>query len=159
MVTAPPARASAPPPAAQNKQPAKKPVAEKPAVEKPKVESPAPVTPAAASNDIDPAFGAFQRGYFLTAFREASKRAGEANDLKSMTLLGELYAAGLGVQANDQKAAEWYRLAADRGDPDAMFALAMFNFGGRGGLRDRNAAADNQRERNNSRGSKHLHRD
>jgi TPR repeat protein len=48
-----------------------------------------------------------------------------------MTLLGELYANGLGVERNDKKAAEWYRLAADRGDRDAMFALGMFSLGGR----------------------------
>ena len=42
-----------------------------------------------------------------------------------MTLLGELYSNGLGVAQNDLKAAEWYKLAADRGDREAMFALAM----------------------------------
>ena len=40
-----------------------------------------------------------------------------------------------------QKAAEWYQLAADRGDRDAMFALAMFRIGGRGGPKDRDEAA------------------
>ena len=38
------------------------------------------------------------------------------------------------------KAAEWYRLAADRGDREAMFALAMF-VGGRGGPQDRGESA------------------
>ncbi len=33
-----------------------------------------------------------------------------------MTLLGELYANGLGVPQDDKKAAEWYKLAAARGD-------------------------------------------
>ena len=58
-----------------------------------------------------------------------------------MTLLGELYAGGLGVPQNDAKAAEWYKLAADRGDRDAMFALAMLRLQGRAGPRDRDAAA------------------
>ena len=51
-----------------------------------------------------------------------------------MTLLGELYANGLGVALDDTKAAEWYRIAANRGDSDAMFALAIFNIAGRAGL-------------------------
>jgi TPR repeat protein len=118
----------------------KKPPAKKPGTEKPKPASP-PAPPSTTDNDLDLAYGAYQRGYFLTAFREATKRAGESNDSKAMTLLGELYADGLGVPASDQKAVEWYRLAADRGDPNAMFALAMFNIGSRGGLHDRAAAS------------------
>ena len=47
-----------------------------------------------------------------------------------MTLLGELYSSGVGIPQDDTKAAEWYRLAAERGDRDAMFALAMFNMTG-----------------------------
>ena len=58
-----------------------------------------------------------------------------------MTLLGELYAGGLGVPQNDAKAAEWYKLAADRGDREAMFALGMFRLKGRAGPRDRDAGA------------------
>ena len=58
-----------------------------------------------------------------------------------MTLLGELYANGLGVPRDDAKAAEWYKLAADRGDSNAMFALAIFALNGRAGPRDRDASA------------------
>ena len=53
-----------------------------------------------------------------------------------MTLLGELYANGFGVAQNDKRAAEWYKLAAERGDREAMFQLAMFRFGGRSAARD-----------------------
>src|SRR5579883_2291440 len=94
-------------------------------------------TPAAP----DLAFGAFQRGYFLTAFALAEKRIEQDSDPKSMTLLGELYANGLGVPKDDAKAAEWYKLAAARGDSNAMFALAMFALNGRAGPRDRQASA------------------
>ena len=59
-----------------------------------------------------------------------------------MTLLGELYAGRLGVPENDAKAVESYKLAADRGDREAMFALAMFRLQGRGGPRDRDAGAE-----------------
>ncbi len=94
-----------------------------------------PAKPAAAGKadqgGVDLAYGAFQRGYYLTAFAEATKRA-QQGDPVAMTLLGELYAQGFGVGHNDGKAAEWYKLAADRGDRNAMFALAMFEIAGRG---------------------------
>jgi TPR repeat protein len=93
----------------------------------------------AAAETGDPAYGAFQRGFFLTAFNEASKRA-QQNDPRAMTLLGELYAQGLGVGRDDSKAAQWYKLAAGQGDRDAMFALAMFNIGGRAGPRNMDEA-------------------
>ena len=108
----------------------------------------AQVTPPAAApahigsrNDIDPAYGAYQRGYYLTAFQLATQRVEEKKDAKSMTLLGELYANGFGVARDDKKAADWYRLAAERGDREAMFALAMFHIGGRAGAVDREQAA------------------
>ena len=107
-----------------------------------------PATPPSASPATQPespgadlAFGAYQRGYFLTAFHEATKNVDQRQDPKAMTLLGELYANGLGVPANDVQAAKWYSLAAERGDREAMFALAMFRIGGRGGPRDGAEAA------------------
>jgi TPR repeat protein len=102
----------------------------------------APVAPVAGTSTApDLAFGAFQRGYFLTAFALAEKRIELDGDPKSMTLLGELYANGLGVAKDDTKAAEWYKLAAARGDSNAMFALAIFALNGRAGPRDRQASA------------------
>ena len=101
--------------------------------------SAAPANPNAPEPDL--AFGAFQRGYYLTAFALATKRVDEKSDPKAMTLLGELYANGFGVPQNDAKASEWYHLAAARGDREAMFALAMFRLNGRAGPRDREASA------------------
>ncbi len=88
----------------------------------------------------DLAFGAYQRGYFLTALQYATDDA-EKGNAPAMTLLGELYANGLGVPRDDTKAADWYKLAAARGDRNAMFALAMFALAGRGGPRDREQSA------------------
>jgi TPR repeat protein len=99
--------------------------------------APAPAPAPAAAAEPDLAYGAFQRGYFLTAFREATKRVDEKGDPKAMTLLGELYADGLGVPNDDKKADEWYRLAAARGDREAIFALAMFRLTGRAGQQNR----------------------
>ena len=91
--------------------------------------------PAADKSKSTLAYGAFQRGLYLTALAEASERA-QQNDPAAMTLLGELYANGLGVGRDDSKAAQWYKLAAAHGDRDAMFALAMFNLEGRAGPRN-----------------------
>ena len=103
-------------------QPAPKSPRQKP----PQQPRPPPPPAPAASEDADVAYGAFQRGLYLTAFQEATRRVDEKSDPKAMTLLGELYADGLGVPNDDKKAADWYRLAAARGDREAMFALAMF---------------------------------
>jgi TPR repeat protein len=94
-----------------------------------------------STQEPDLAYGAFQRGYFFTAFAVATKRVEEKDDVSAMTLLGELYATGLGVPQNEAKAAEWYKFAAQRGDRNAMFALAMFSLQGRAGPRDRDASA------------------
>ena len=40
-------------------------------------------------------------------------------------MLGELYSNGIGIKRDYAKAAEWYKRAADAGDREAMFALAM----------------------------------
>jgi uncharacterized protein len=96
---------------------------------------------AAGAAEPDVVYAAFQRGYYLTALALATDRVEAKKDPKAMTLLGELHAGGLGVRRDDVKAAEWYKLAADRGDRDAIFALAMFRLQGRAGPTDREAAA------------------
>ena len=131
------------PPAAS--KPAAKPkpkppaVAKKPApaaTAKPAAPPPtATVTPAPAPDDpnVDLVFGAYQRGQYKTAFDLAIKRAQENGDPKAMTMLGELYANAMGVKRDYGKAAEWYKRAADGGDREGMFALAMMRLAGRGG--------------------------
>src|SRR5262245_60178239 len=126
-----PLRKASPP--ALKQQPAHK--------EAPPTATPVPTLPAATTtapaapnpDHPDAAYGSFQRGFYLTAFAIATHRVQEQSDPKSMTLLGEIYANGYGIDRDDPKAAEWYRLAADRGDREATFALAMFKFTGRAG--------------------------
>ena len=96
--------------------------------------------PASGGPEPDVAYGAYQRGHFLTALAVATRRVNEKGDPKAMTLLGWLFASGEGVRSDDQAALSWYKLAADRGDREAMFELAMFRLRGRGGPRDRDAA-------------------
>jgi TPR repeat protein len=93
----------------------------KPATPAPTAKPAASAPASAPANDEgDAAYAAFQRGLYVTAFKEATKRAEEKSDPKAMTLLGELYADGLGVPSDDKKAAEWYKLASDRGDADQL---------------------------------------
>lgn len=91
----------------------------------------------AQAAEPDLAYGAYQRGLYQTAFREANLRL-ERNksDAAAMTLLGELYNQGLGVAADAKKAAEWYQLAARLGNPHALGALGLMAMDGRGTPKD-----------------------
>lgn len=72
---------------------------------------------------VDLAFGAYQRGYYLSAFRLALPRA-ESGDPAAQTLLAELYDRGQGIALDRKKAAIWYRFAARAGNREAQFAYA-----------------------------------
>lgn len=73
----------------------------------------------------DAAFGAFQRGLYLTALDLALPRA-EKGDAAAQTLVAEIYARGLGVRRDDKKAAELYEKAADQGVAAAKFEYALY---------------------------------
>ncbi len=72
----------------------------------------------------DPAYGAFQRGLFVTARNLALPRA-EAGDAAAQTLLGEIYSRGLGVAVDQTEAEKWYAMAAEQGNPEALFRHAL----------------------------------
>lgn len=82
-----------------------------------------PLTVLPESDKIDYAYGAFQRGLYLSAFAIALEHArkGEAT---AQTLVGYIYANGLGVPQDVKEAATWYALAAEGGDTSAMEELA-----------------------------------
>src|SRR5262249_61864194 len=93
-----------------------------PAAKPNRVAAPAEKTaPGPTGPPPDMAYGAFQRGYFLTAFSLATDRVTNGADPKALTLLGELYAGGLGVPRDHRPAAEWYGLAPAPGAPKAIF--------------------------------------
>ena len=71
----------------------------------------------------DLAFGAYQRGYFLTALELALPRA-DSGDPAAQTLIAQLYWNGLGVARDRRKATDWYKFAADGGGRAAQFAYA-----------------------------------
>ncbi len=91
----------------------------------------------ASAADIDLAYGALQAGHYRRAQEEALKRVEADNtDAAAMTLLGEIYRQGLGVPENTTAATEWYERAADRGDINAVYALAIALLDQRSSKRD-----------------------
>lgn len=95
---------------------------------------PPEATPSGPPPDL--AYGAFQRGFYLQALDEATKRVVAAQDPAAMTLIGQLYAGGLGVPLDKRKAAQWYSEAAERGDRHAIFAYGMIKLLGDGVPKD-----------------------
>src|SRR6516225_11349428 len=90
------------PPAAQPPPDSSKPAAKPktsptPSAKKPAT-TPQPASPAASATpapddpNADLVYGAYQRGFYKTAFDLATKRAQENSDPKAMSMLGELYA-------------------------------------------------------------------
>nr|WP_254689683.1 tetratricopeptide repeat protein [Shinella daejeonensis] len=73
---------------------------------------------------VDEAYGAFQRGHYLTAMDLALPRA-QLGDPAAQTLVAEILDRGLGVRRNRGQAAFWYEQAANGGDPAAMFKYAL----------------------------------
>ena len=89
----------------------------------------------------DYAYGAFQRGWFLTAFGLALDQA-KAGSASAQTLLGVLLSRGLGVKQDLAAAADWYGLAGNAGDREALYALGQLYLEGQGVAKDPVKAAD-----------------
>src|SRR5690606_29018268 len=85
---------------------------------------------------VDEAFGAYQRGLYVTALAIALPRA-EAGDAAAQTLVAEMMTKGLGIRRDAKTAAFWYGQAAERGDPAAMFRYALLLMTGRHVERDK----------------------
>lgn len=83
-----------------------------------------PVAETSANQAEDLAYGAFQRGYYLTAFELALPRA-KLGDAKAQTLIAELYDRGLGIARDPKEATGWYELASANGDREAHFGYAV----------------------------------
>ena len=78
----------------------------------------------------DAAYGAFQRGRYLTAFKLAMPLA-KLGDPAAQTLVAELYARGLGVPKDMELAAKWYGIAAGSGDTASQLKYALLLLEGR----------------------------
>ncbi|MBM3625138.1 MAG: sel1 repeat family protein, partial [Alphaproteobacteria bacterium] len=70
----------------------------------------------------DFAFGAYQRGDYAVAMKEAKKRiAANPKDAAALALIGRLYLEGAGVARDLSIAMEWFKRGADAGDGEAAF--------------------------------------
>lgn len=83
-----------------------------------------PVPSRFGEREADAAFGAFQRGLYITARNLALPRA-EAGDKAAQTLLAEIYSRGLGVPKDAAASKKWYGLAAAQGVPEAEFRYGV----------------------------------
>lgn len=97
--------------------------------------------PAPGPTKTDLAYGAFQRGYYLTAVELAEPLA-NLGDPAAQTLLGEIYSRGLGVARNLKEAARWYKAAATAGNSEAQFRYAMMLIEGSAVKQDEAQARD-----------------
>ena len=106
--------------------------------------SSAPATASDAGAPSSPtaeAYGAFQRGYYLSAMRLAEPLA-NLGDPAAQTLLGEIYARGLGVGRDEKESARWYGIAAKAGVAEAQFRYALLLLEGKVVERDDATARD-----------------
>src|ERR1039458_7809232 len=74
-------------------------------------------------------------GFANKEYREALERyrkAAELGDTGAQTVLGRIYANGMGVAKDDAKAAQWYREAAEKGVAEAQTALGWMYANGKG---------------------------
>lgn len=87
----------------------------------------------------DAAYIAFEQGQYLTALSLAEAMAARG-DAAAHTLIGRIYADGLGVSKDEITAARWYARGAELGDIEAAFSLGLQLAEGRGVEKDRVAA-------------------
>lgn len=88
---------------------------------------------------VDEAYGAFQRGLYLSALNIALPKA-QLGDAAAQTLVAELMNNGLGVRRNPTDAAFWYEQAANAGDANAQYKYALMLLTGQNVKQDRKAA-------------------
>jgi TPR repeat protein len=101
----------------------------------------APAAAGAASEGSTRAYGAFQRGLYLTALQLAEPLA-NLGDPAAQTLLGEIYSRGLGVRRDEKEAARWYEAAAKAGSAEGQFRFALLLLDGKSVPQDLAKARD-----------------
>ena len=94
---------------------------------------------------VDDAYGAYQRGFYLSAMNLALPRA-QRGEAAAQTLVAELLNNGLGVRRNPQDAAFWYEQAAKAGDANAQFKYALMLMEGSVVPRDKKKADEMMRK-------------
>jgi TPR repeat protein len=97
----------------------------------------------------DDAYGAFQRGLYITALKLALERVKKGDGAAEM-LAAEIYARGLGVPRDEKKAAELYKAAAERGIIAGKLQYALILLDGQFEKRDEDKAYELLKEAANA---------
>ncbi len=87
------------------------------------------------------AFELFDSGRYLAALERAKELAAEGQP-EAHTLIGKIYAEGLGVGQNLTEAASWYLKGSELGDKHSQFALGVLLVEGQGVKKNPTLAAD-----------------
>ena len=74
---------------------------------------------------VDDAYGAYQRGHFEEAYEAALERS-RTGDVAAETLIAEMVDKKIIAENRAGSAGDWYRMAADSGDPAAMNRYGMY---------------------------------
>ena len=69
---------------------------------------------------------------FISGCEHAQRSGHFLNQAKAQSGLGFLYYRGLGVMRDSVRAADWFRRAAEQGEPNAQLFLCMMHFFGDG---------------------------
>ena len=85
----------------------------------------------AAAGDFGSGLSAYNRGDYVTAFRDWYPLA-ERGEARAQTGLGFLFHKGLGVTQDDLEAASWFEKAASKGQAEAQLLLGTLYFFGEG---------------------------
>ena len=89
------------------------------------------VAQTATAGDFRSGLSAYNRGDYITAFRDWYPLA-ELGDAAGQAGLGFLFHKGLGVTQDDVEAALWFEKAANKGQPEAQLLLGTLYFFGEG---------------------------
>ena len=85
----------------------------------------------AAAGDFRSGLSAYNRGDYVTAFRDWYPLA-EHGDARAQAGIGFLFHKGLGVTQDDVEAASWFGKAAAKGQAEAQLLLGTLYFFGEG---------------------------
>ena len=98
------------------------------------------------TGNTDEAYGAYQRGEYLTAMDLAIPKAKEG-DAAAQTLIAEMLRNGQGMARDLPTAAFWYSKAASLGDPNAMLQYSLLLMSGSAGVTRDKAKSDEYMEK------------
>ena len=89
------------------------------------------IMPAAAADPFDDAFNLYMADDYAKAIRQMDA-LGREGGIRAQYMMGRMFSEGEGVRQDDDAAAKWYQVAADRGDVVSQLSLGTLYVSGRG---------------------------